>query len=374
MMTARPVPRSIFRPVPLAACLLALGLADTARSAGEDLERVASFDHQVTGVAVSGDGRTFVNFPRWTEDVPVSVAELADDGTLIPYPNDAWNAYRNAKASEMSPADHFVCVQAVQVGPDGDLWVLDPAAPGNAKALPNGPKLVRIDLDTNEVVRSIPFGRDVALQGSYLNDVRFGPDGATAYITDSGLRGALVVVDLEAGTAFRALDGHPSTQAEPDVAVTIDGEPLRRPDGRAPVFAADGIALSNDGETLYWQALTGETLYSIDTAVLSPDNAPDDIAAAVVTEGTTDVADGLLMSEAGTLYVTGPTDNSVKRWTGDALEVVVKDDALVWPDTLAQGPDGTIYVTASHIQDSSWFDPDAPIALTTELYSFDPSE
>jgi hypothetical protein len=26
-----------------------------------------------------------------------------------------------------------------------------------------------------------------------------------------------------------------------------------------------------------------------------------------------------------------------------------------WPDTFSQGPDGTLYVTASHIQDSPWF-------------------
>lgn len=39
------------------------------------LEEAASFPHQVTGVACSPDGRVFVNFPRWTEDAPVSVAE-----------------------------------------------------------------------------------------------------------------------------------------------------------------------------------------------------------------------------------------------------------------------------------------------------------
>src|SRR5690242_8786590 len=39
------------------------------------LTRVASFAHQVTGITVSRDGRLFVNFPRWSEDAPVSVAE-----------------------------------------------------------------------------------------------------------------------------------------------------------------------------------------------------------------------------------------------------------------------------------------------------------
>ncbi|CAN5194589.1 hypothetical protein BH10PSE6_BH10PSE6_12070 [soil metagenome] len=48
------------------------------------LEEAASFPHQVTGVACSPDGRVFVSFPRWTEDAPVSVAEVLKDGTLKP--------------------------------------------------------------------------------------------------------------------------------------------------------------------------------------------------------------------------------------------------------------------------------------------------
>ncbi len=48
------------------------------------LQKVASFDHQVTGVAVSEDGRIFVNFPRWFEDSPISVAEITKDGKLHP--------------------------------------------------------------------------------------------------------------------------------------------------------------------------------------------------------------------------------------------------------------------------------------------------
>src|SRR3954452_3250780 len=54
------------------------------------LQPVATFDHQVTGVTVSTDGRIFVNFPRWSEDTPVSVAELMPDGSSRPYPNDEW--------------------------------------------------------------------------------------------------------------------------------------------------------------------------------------------------------------------------------------------------------------------------------------------
>ena len=237
----------------------------------------------------------FVNFPRWTEDAPVSVAEVMKDGSLKPYPDDEWNAWRNANAAAgtMKPVDHFVCVQSVVCDGRGNLWVLDPAAPGLDKVLPGSAKLVRIELATNKVAQVIKFGEDVALQGSYLNDVRFHPDGRTAFITDSGARGSIVVVDLEKGTAHSRLDGHPSTQPDKTVEVTIDGKKLQRPDGRGFMVASDGIALSRDGKTLYWQPLTGRTLYRIGTDLLMSDDV-EAVGKKVEKAGTSCVADGLI--------------------------------------------------------------------------------
>jgi pimeloyl-ACP methyl ester carboxylesterase/sugar lactone lactonase YvrE len=336
------------------------------------LTQVAQFDHQATGVAVVEDGRKFVSFPRWTDDAPISVAEVLPNGSLKPYPDVKWNSWRNAKANELPVGDYFVCVQSIVPDGHGNLWVVDPGAPGNEKILEGAPKLVRIDLKANKVTKVIKIPGDIALQGTYLNDIRFSPDGKTGYITDSGTRGAIIVVDLATGKGFRALDGHPSTQIDKTVKVEIDGKPLVRPDGRQPAFASDGIAISHDGRTLYWQALTGKTLYSIDTAKLIADVSEADRAAAVKTVATTHVADGLWMSKAGTLYLTSPTDYSITRLVGSNVEPVLTDKRLRWPDTFSEGPDGTIFVTASHIQDTNWFTPGAPASIRTQLFSFAP--
>lgn len=337
------------------------------------LTQVAKFDHQVTGVAVTEDGRRFVNFPRWTDDAPISVAEVLPDGSLRPYPDAKWNAWRNARANELPVGEHFVCVQSIVPDGHGNLWVLDPGAPGNEKILPGAPKLVKIDLKTNRVVQTILVPEDVALQGTYLNDIRFSPDGRTGYITDSGARGAIIVVDLASGKSHRALDGHPSTQVDKTVTVTLDGKPLRRPDGRQPAFAADGIAISADGATLYYQALTGRTLYSVPTDTLRDGVSEADRGRAVKKVADTHVADGLWMSKAGVLYLTSPTDYSITRLNGARVEPVLSDRRLRWPDTFSEGPDGTIYVTASHIQDTQWFTPGAPPSIRTALYSFKPT-
>ncbi|WP_420136374.1 L-dopachrome tautomerase-related protein [Sphingomonas sp.] len=338
------------------------------------LEWIADFDHQVTGVAATDDGRIFVNFPRWTDDAPISVGELMPDGGVRPYPNAEWNSWRNAKAGKMPVEKHFVCVQSIVPDRRGNLWVLDPGAPGNEKILPGAPKLVKIDLARDRVTKIIPIPEDVALQGSYLNDIRFSPDGKLGYITDSGTRGAIIVVNLASGESWRALDGHVSTQVDKSVEVRIDGKQLVRPDGRQPMFSADGIALSNDGKTLFYQALTGETLYSIATAKLRRDVSEEDRSAAVERVAQTHVADGLWLSRDEVLYLTSPTDYSITRLDGDRTETVLIDRRLRWPDTFSEGPDGRIYITASHIQDTMWFKPGAPASIRTSLFSFLPED
>jgi sugar lactone lactonase YvrE len=337
------------------------------------LQQVASFEHQVTGVTVAPDGRIFVNFPRWTEDAPISVAEVTQDGKIKPYPDDQWNSWRNARKNQMSARDHFVCVQSVVADAHGNLWVVDPAAPATATVVQGGPKLVRIDLKTNKVAQVIPFDEKVAPQGSYLNDVRFSPDGRHAYLTDAGAKGALVVVDLQNSKARRVLDGHPSTQAEKNVMVKIDGQELRRPDGRGVEFAADSIALSPDGRALYWKALTGRTLYRITTDVL--DNArlsEKDIEARVERVTEAEPTDGLWMDRQGRLYLSAIEQDAVKVRDGDRITTLVQDKRLRWPDTFSEGPDGTIYVTSSRIQDMSWFKPENGPRLETQLWRIEP--
>ena len=357
-----------------AAMLLSISSAVYAQSATEDikakaqrlvsplvetrdarLQVVATFEHQVTGVTVTPDGRIFVNFPRWTEDTPVSVAELMPDGSIKPYPTEEWNSWRNARMSEVSANDHFVCVQSVVADQRGSLWVVDPAAPNAEKTIKGGPKVVEIDLKSNNVKRSFPIPPEIAGPGSYLNDVRIAPDGNFAYLTDSGSPGGLIVLNIESGEAWRVLSEDPSTQFDPSVTVMSDGRPVRRPDGRQPLFNADSLALSKDGGTLYWQALTGKTLYRIATSGIQNRDAAT--RARPETVATTEPVDGLWTGENDEIYLSSIANNAIKivNPRDGSIRQVLTDSRLRWPDTFSQGPDGHIYITASHIQDSPWF-------------------
>lgn len=329
------------------------------------LEPVAEFYGPMpTGVTVSHEGRIFVNFPKWGDDVRFTVAELRN-GQPVAYPSEAIN-----RTNPDDEASVLVSVQSVVVDPNDRLWILDTGSPMHEPTRFGGPKLVCVDLGSDEVVQTILFPPDVALPTSYLNDVRFdlrrGTAGA-AFITDSASKGAngIVVVDLGSGESWRRLNDHPSTKAERlhDFLPIIEGEPylVRHADGQvepAAASGADGIAISADGERLYYCPLGSRRLYSVFAEALF-DRALDDAAVVttIIDEGDKGGgADGLESDAAGNLYATNYEHDAILRRRPDALwEPLVHDPRLLWPDTLSVAMDGYLYVTANQLHRQAQF-------------------
>jgi sugar lactone lactonase YvrE len=332
-------------------CVLLIAALSASVAAAAELQEVASFPtQQLTGVGVSQEsGRIFVNFPNWSDDHTISVAELVN-GAPKPFPNDEWN-------KPGDPASHFICVQSVVVDDQNNLWILDPAAPKMQEIVRDGPKLVKVDLRTNKVVQVVPFGGDIAPKKSYLNDVRIDTGRNKAFITDSG-KGAIVVVDLKNGKARRLLEGHPSTQPEKDFNLTVDGKQLKDQNGNPPKIASDGIALDTGGGYLYYHALTSHTLYRIKVRDLVDEKlSRKDLESKVENVGDTPAPDGMLETKDGSVYLTDIEGGAVVHWNPltKNIEPVIADDRLLWPDTLSWGAHGELYVTASQIENMPRF-------------------
>jgi sugar lactone lactonase YvrE len=232
----------------------------------------------------------------------------------------------------------------------GSLWVLDPATVGMEGLVEGGPKLMRFDLTLNRLVSTYRYEDPVLKESSYLNDVRIDLEAGAAYITDSG-DGAIVVTDLKKGSSRRRLDDHPSTEAE-EVVLTIEGKEWLLPNGEPPKVHADGIALSPDGRYLYYQALTGRTLYRVPTDALRDRSLADEaLAAKVETVGQTGAADGLIFGADGWLYISALEENAIKRFDPEtgAVEMVVQGEAIKWPDTFTRDAEGRIHFTTAQI-------------------------
>jgi sugar lactone lactonase YvrE len=325
------------------------------------IEAVAYFDGAMpTGVTISSKGRIFVNYPRWGDNAPFTVAELRD-GKAVAYPNTAINVF-----DPEHPGTPLISVQSVVVDPLDRLWILDTAAPGFAEPKAGGAKLVAVDLATDKVSKTIVLPPTVVLKTTYLNDVRFdlrqGKDGV-AYITDSSISGpgGIIVVDLATGEAWRRLSGHPSTSADPSFVPIVEGERLAvRQAGKPPTpfaVASDGIALSADGETLYYCPLSSRHLYAVPTKVLLDRSASDEAVAAVVVDlGEKGASDGLEADAEGRVYAGDYEHDSIRqRQTNGEWKTIAHDPRILWPDTLSVGPDGYLYFTANQLHRQAQF-------------------
>ena len=312
--------------------------AGTPDSAAARLEVVAESARKWTGLSVDDAGQLWVNYPRWSADVPISVARLDPQGDPQPFPDAAWNAWREGA----DPQRAWVCVQSVVVDRSNRLWVLDPGNPGFEGVVPGAPKLVRFDLPAREPAQVISFAAPAITPASYLNDVRLDLAHQRAYLTDSGA-GALVVVALTSGESRRLLADHPATQAEA-IELKIQGVAFDRP------VHADGIAYDPEGDQLYFQALRGRTLYRVAGAALrDPALSPAELAQRVQRVAESGASDGLLFHRGRVLVSALEHDaiRAVDPRTGE-VETLVSDPRIAWPDTFSARPgaDHVLFTTA----------------------------
>src|SRR5919112_490466 len=134
--------------------------------------------------SVSNSEHTIIPTEQLPSDEPLGVLEP------VAYPDEAMN--QTDPHDPAADAGALVSVQSVVVDPADRLWILDTGTQMFQPTKYGGPKLVCVDLSTDEVVRKILFPTDVALPTTYLNDVRFDlrrASGGVAFITDSADKG-----------------------------------------------------------------------------------------------------------------------------------------------------------------------------------------
>lgn len=317
-----------------------------------NLELVALFeDFMPIGVVVSREGRIFVSYPRLVDEVEFTVAELKpNQKNGIPYPNAEIHYLDSASNKE-----RLLCVQGMTLDARDRLWLLDHAKIKQNPVPPGAAKLVGIDLQTNQIFKKILFPPEIASSKSTLNDVRVdlrqGEQGM-AFITDSSEEGdnGIVVVDLALGRSWRKLNNHPSTKPIPGFLPMVEGQPLMvRHPGQPPKHihtGSDGIALSGDGERLFYCPLASRHLYSVSLKTLVDEHLSDSlVAATVIDHGEKGASGGMDADSKNRLYVTNYENNSILRLSSNTWETVAHDPRMLWANCLFVAQDGYLYFT-----------------------------
>jgi sugar lactone lactonase YvrE len=309
---------------------------------------------QLTGVAITPQGRLFTNYPLWSSTYKYAVIEVDGETSdpkkenyslsKMPYPNlymNSWQPGDNGK-------DKWVCAQAVYADDKNNLWVVDPASPKMEGVYQNSHKLVKINLATNAIEHTW-FFEGVAGPKSYVNDVRVDNKLQYAYLTNSN-EGGIIIVNLATGKAKQVLQDHYSTKSDPEFKFIIDGQELTK-NGQPVKINSDGIALTPNGDWLYYKPLTDDKLYRIRTEHLRNDTMSGETLGMQVEDlGHFYPTDGMIFDHKGNLYLGDMRTSSIKRISPD-LKVLnlITDERLIWPDSYSISEDGYLYISCSQI-------------------------
>lgn len=317
-----------------------------APSANAQLELVYTDSlYQVTGIAVDTAGRIFITHPYWSDVHKYGVVEVSSIRRTYPYPDKEWNGWKPG----IDGKEMFVCPQAVHVDKQNNLWVVDPASPFLQQTVDSAVKVVSFNLRTNKLNRIYYISPEVAGKDSYINDIQVDVKREFAYLTDSK-QGAIIVLDLVTGTAYKGISNHFSTRSDTAFNFNPDGKTWAT-NGTPNKVHADGIALSPDGKMLYYKPLTDDKLYRIKTKALRNYFLKTDKKSKKIEDlGHVCTSDGMVFSPDGHLYMGDIVNKQIIKYHPGKKkkEVILQSDQLIWPDSYAIH-NGYLYITISQI-------------------------
>jgi sugar lactone lactonase YvrE len=316
------------------------------------------------GAKVDSRGNIYVSTARWGgKEIPATLSKLVRKGKewkLQPFPSKALNDVGNPKGLK--------AVLGFEIDRNDVMWILDQGHVAGAPSGPGDEKLIGWDLKRRKEVARYEFSEaDSDRKCSFLNDVAVDNDAGVVYISDSGifcnpLKGGILVYDIKANKAKRVLSA-PEWVNDEAFTFQIHGrDVLKAKDGKPNPMktGADGIALSGDKKTLYWTNLTGNRLLALPTALIRDfARSEDEVKKAVQVVATLPSnTDGITADRDNNLYMTALTLNGIMKRDAKsgAVSTLVAHDDISWPDTLALGPGGTLYLVSNHLH--LWVDGD----------------
>lgn len=307
----------------------------------------------LAGVDVDRKGNIYVTTPRWLDKrIPSTLSQVVTvngKSLLLPFPNWDSNAVGDA-------ANKLQNVLGVEVDSKNRMWLVDMGWVAGVDVTSDGAqKILVLDLNTGVELKRYAIPDSVANRNTqFLNDLVIDEKREVAFITDSGNRSGsptasgIVIYDFKTNTARRVLNNHPSVQDDPTRELSVMGERVL-PGGRLAV-GINGITLSADGSTLYWNVTTGDAIYSAKVSVLlDPAATAAQIDAAII--GPMRIgggSDGLSADAKGRIYLTNLTTGKVQYFnpSDKKLVTLAEGPGTEWPDSLTwDDKGGLLYST-----------------------------
>lgn len=323
------------------------------------LEIVASFQTERPGnIALSEQGRIFITM----SDPSVSkyaVKEILPNGKLEDFPDISWTS--KPLGNSIKGLNRTI---GIQVSHD-ILWVLDI---GDNNTLPKqSPKLIGWNIETKKLFKIFAIPDAVLQLSSFLQDFVIDEKHHTAIIADMSLGGmlypsvpAFIVIDLETGYSRRVLENDISFQPANEDLV-INGQPISHTyaDGKIinPHYPLNPIAIDSEMEWIYFGALGGHKIFRISTTYLADENLTDcQLSQKIEYYAPKPKSDGFKINNKGEVYITDVENSAVGISTPTGYTILAQDKTLLsWPDGIAIGVDGYLYITSNQLHKKPWW-------------------
>lgn len=280
-------------------------------------------------------GDIFLSVPRWFAGVPATLNKLVQsidgsgDYVLSPYPS--WDTQVVGEVGDLQNC------QAMTLDSKGVMFAIEVGRrnffEADADLIVDGtPGVWQIDTTTNEISSKYYFPESVASSSdSFVNDIVLDEKRSFAYLTDAWGDGAIISYDYVNGVSKRYTGT--STQRDPSYALTVNGINYGTDTFTTPV---DGIAISDDGHSIFYCHIQKDLLYRLPTEVLRDFSLTDDVIdAAVEVLGKKEPSDGM-MYWGGQLYWGSLPESTYYALKVDATSSPNLNTSVIpaWPDAV----------------------------------------
>lgn len=324
------------------------------KKAGNDLQETVQAPTGPGGMCVLPSGDYVISCHQFFHPT-YRVMRLDRKNGWVPFPNEAMNTPGSGAPVILDS------VLGVASDSRGIVWMLD-----NGRRSDNPPKLVAWDSKRDELHKVLPINNQALSSKSFLRNTVLDPVAPFIYISDpaDGISSAIIVVNTETGLTRRVLQGHRSTQMEPNIVLQLDGRSItvRRPDGEVatPLTGVSPIAVDRKGEYLYYGPRNGASLFRIRTELLQrQDVTRQALESQVDGVSPKPIADSMVIDSRGNIYFGDISRGSIDYVYPDddylELRLLIQDPRLIWPGGLIVGPDGNLHFFSSQLHRTPFF-------------------
>ncbi len=302
------------------------------------IEEVLNYPEPIGNVAVNREGRIFFTVHPESRPAGNKLLEWVA-GAAVPYPSGTVQPHL------------FDAVLGLVVDERDWLWTIDHGNHGLGTA-----RLLAFDLFSGNIIHDYAFRPETAPMGSLLQDLRVTRDGETVFIADASVwrkKPAIVVYDVATRNARRVLESHPSVTAQ-NYLLRTGLRDMSYLGGLVSLkIGVDGIALDANDEWLYYAAINHDGLFRVRVRDLVDETLPaSELGARVERYSDKPLSDGITVARNGNIIVTDVEHGAVIAIDMDRkLQTMVRSPRVRWADSLAFGPDGSLYLADSALPD-----------------------